>query len=128
MDAAREGPSRIGAPGFAVPERAANLPINADMFGFNSALIPRSACPSPISVPLIREAQEGKASKNVTTRKIFFIIMLTITKMNVKGNMEKGSRVQGSGFDRADCLTPQKFTPFAALMSKYAFLAPKFPP
>jgi len=87
MDAAREGPSKSGAPGFAVPESAANLPINADMFGFNSALIPRSACPSPISVPLIREAQDEKASKNVTTRKIFFIIMLTITKMKANRNM-----------------------------------------
>jgi hypothetical protein len=61
------------------------------MFGFNSALIPRSACPSPISAPLIREAQEEKASKNVTTRKIFFIIMRTITKMKANRNMEKWS-------------------------------------
>jgi hypothetical protein len=87
MDAAREGPSKSGAPGFAVPERAASLPINADIPGFNSALIPKSACPSPISDPLIREAQEVKASKSAVKRKIYFFIMLTITKIGANGNM-----------------------------------------
>jgi len=87
MDAASEGPSKSGAPGFAVPESAASLVIKADIPGFNSALIPRSACPFSISDPLIREAQEVKNSNNAVTRKIFFIIMLTITKMKANGNM-----------------------------------------
>jgi hypothetical protein len=86
MDAAREGPSKSGASGFVVPERAASLVIKADIPGFNSALIPRSACPSSMSDPLIREAQEEKVSKNTVTSKKFLFIMLTITKIEAKGN------------------------------------------
>jgi hypothetical protein len=90
MDLAMAGPSKSGAPGLAVPESAANLPINADIFGSRFAWIVRSACPSPVSDPLICEAQDEKAGKNAavtTARNIFFIIMFTITKINANGNI-----------------------------------------
>jgi hypothetical protein len=94
IDAAREGPSKSGAPCFVVPERAASLVIKADIPGFNSALIPRSACPFSISDPLIREAQEVKTSKSTVTSIIFFFIMLTITKIEANGNTQRRHRVK----------------------------------
>jgi hypothetical protein len=72
MEAAMAGPSKIGAPGCAVPEAAASPPMSAVIRGSRAARICKSACPSPLREPLIWaaqdvHAQEAKNSANAKT-------------------------------------------------------------